>query len=242
MERLEHGRFRFAFSDRHGGVSTGPYGALNLGGHVGDDPGAVARNRKSAAATLGVDPVSVVYMPQVHGADVAVVRGAWPDGVAPDVDALVTDRPGVVLAVLVADCTPVLLADPVAGVVAAAHAGRAGLAAGVVPATLEAMRALGASPERMLAFTGPAVCGSCYEVPGEMRAQVAAKAPGSWATTRQGTPGLDVPAGVWAQLREAGVRGGERSPVCAMESADHFSFRRERVTGRFGGFAWFEEV
>ena len=242
MERFEHGRFRFAFSDRHGGVSARPYGGLNLGGHVGDDPAAVAQNRKSAAASLGVDPVSVVYMTQVHSADAAVARGPWPDGVAPEVDALVTDSPGVVLAVLVADCTPVLLADPVAGVAAAAHAGRAGLAAGIIPATLEAMCALGARPERMLAFTGPAVCGSCYEVPEDLRARVAGAVPETWATTREGTPGLDVPGGVWAQLRAAGVQGGERSPICAMESPDHYSYRREGVTGRFGGFAWFEEV
>jgi len=79
VERFEHGRFRFAFSDRRGGVSAQPYGALNLGGHVGDDPAAVAQNRKSAAALLGVDPVCVLYMAQVHGADVAVARGPWPD-------------------------------------------------------------------------------------------------------------------------------------------------------------------
>lgn len=241
MQRFEHGRFRFAFSDRHGGVSAAPYNGMNLGGRVGDDPAAVARNRKSAAAALGVDPARVVYMRQVHSAVAAVVRGPWPDGAGPEVDALVTDRPGVVLAALVADCTPVLLADPVAGIVAAAHAGRVGMAAGVVPATVEAMCSLGARPERMLAFTGPAACGSCYEVPEEMRAEIAEKVPGSWATTRQGTPALDVPAGVWAQLRAAGIEGGEPSPICAMESADHYSYRREGVTGRFAGFAWFEE-
>jgi YfiH family protein len=242
VERFEHGRFRFAFSDRHGGASADPYGALNLGDHVGDDPAAVARNRASAAVSLGVDPASVVYMRQVHGTAVAVARGPWPDGVPPEVDALVTDRPGVVLAVLVADCTPILLADPDAGVVAAAHAGRAGMAAGVVPATVEAMCELGARPERMLAFTGPAVCGSCYEVPESLRADVAGKVPESWATTRQGAPAVDVPGGVWAQLRAAGVEGGERSAVCAMESPDHYSYRREGVTGRFAGFAWFDEV
>jgi hypothetical protein len=242
VELFEHGRFRFAFSDRHGGVSAAPYGSLNLGGHVGDDPEAVAENRRLAAKSLGMAPGSVVYMRQVHGAGVAVVRGPWPGGVSPEVDAIVTDRPGTVLAVLVADCTPVLLADPVAGVVAAAHAGRPGMAAGVVPATVAAMRALGAEPSRMLAYTGPAVCGACYEVPEQMRADVAAQVPESWATTRQGTPAVDVPAGVWVQLREAGIGDGRRSPVCAKESADHYSYRREGTTGRFAGFAWFEDV
>lgn len=242
MELFEHGRLRFAFSDRHGGVSAAPYGSLNLGGHVGDDASAVAENRRLAAKSLGVDPGSVVYMRQVHGADVAVVREPWPDGVSPAVDAIVTDVPGLVLAVLVADCTPVLLADPVAGVVAAAHAGRPGMAAGVVPATVEAMVALGASPSRMLAYTGPAVCGACYEVPSEMRADVASHVPESWATTRQGTPAVDVPAGVWAQLRALGIEEGWRSTVCAKESPDHYSYRREGTTGRFAGFTWLAEA
>lgn len=242
MELFEHGRFRFAFSDRHGGVSAAPYRSLNLGGHVGDSSESVAENRRLAAKSLGVDPGSVVYMQQVHGADVAVVRGPWPAGVLPSVDALVTDRPDLVLAVLVADCTPVLLADPVAGVVAAAHAGRPGMAAGVVPATVAAMAALGAESSRMLAYTGPAVCGACYEVPSNMRADVAAAVPESWATTREGTPAVDVPAGVWAQLRSLGISSGSRSPVCAKESADHYSYRREGTTGRFAGFAWFSDV
>lgn len=241
MDIYQHGPVRFAFSDRHGGVSADPFGALNLGGHVGDDPAAVAENRRLAAQALGVPAPRVRYMNQVHGRDVAVARGeSWPGGVAPSVDATVTDEPGTVLAVLVADCTPVLLADPEAGVVAAAHAGRPGMAAGVVPATIEQMRRLGADPARIVAYTGPAVCGDCYEVPEELRAAVAEQVPASFAVTRQGTPAVDVPGGVWAQLAEAGVTGGRRSPLCAMESADHYSYRREGVTGRFAGFVWFD--
>jgi polyphenol oxidase len=238
VDLFQFGRCGFAFSDRRGGVSPAPYGELNLADHVGDDPAVVDKNRRLAAEALGSDPDRVVYMNQVHGTDVAVARGPWPDGRVPSVDATVTDRPGVVLAVMVADCTPLLLADPVAGVVAAAHAGRLGLAAGVVPATIAAMRELGAQPARMVAYTGPAVCGACYEVPEAMRADVASKVPAAWATTRQGTPAVDVPAGVWEQLAEAGVTEGRRSPVCAMESAEHFSYRREGVTGRFAGFVW----
>jgi YfiH family protein len=241
VETFEHGPIRFAFSDRHGGTSTDLYGSLNLGDHVGDAPHVVAQNRIMAAKALGVAHDRVVYMRQVHGAEVAVAREPWPDAEAPAVDATVTDRPGLVLAVLVADCTPVLLADPLAGVVGAAHAGRPGMAAGVVPATVEAMRSLGADPARIVAFTGPAVCGDCYEVPEAMRSDVAARVPGSWAVTRQGTPAVDVPGGVWAQLRAAGINGGRRSDICAMESADHYSYRREGVTGRFAGFVWFDE-
>lgn len=237
---MTHGPIRYAFSDRWGGVSAPPYGALNLGDHVGEDREVVAENRRLAAAAFGAEPDRVRYMTQVHGAAVSLADGPWPDGRQPEVDALVTIRPGEVLAVLVADCTPVLLADPVAGVVAAAHAGRPGLAAGVVPAAIKAMVDLGADPARMVAFTGPAVCGACYEVPEDMRASVADAVPESWAVTRKGTPAVDVPGGVWAQLRAAGIIEGTRSPVCAMESPDHYSYRREGVTGRFAGFISFE--
>jgi YfiH family protein len=241
VEIYQHGRVRFAFTDRHGGVSAEPYGSLNLGDHVGDDPQAVRGNRALAARALGLDPERVVYLTQVHGAEVVLARGPW-EGARPEADASVTDVPGLGLAILVADCTPVLLADPEAGVVAVAHAGRPGMAAGVVPATVARMRELGADPARIIARTGPAVCGSCYEVPDAMRAEVAGRVPESWAVTRQGTAAVDVPGGVWAQLRAAGVaeHDGHRSPVCAMESADHYSYRREGVTGRFAGFAWID--
>jgi hypothetical protein len=241
VQTFSRGRVRFAFSDRHGGVSAAPYGSLNLGDHVGEAPQVVAENRRLAAKQLGVEPERVVYLRQVHGADVVVAREPWPDSAAPEADASVTDRPDLVLAVLIADCTPVLLADPVAGVVGAAHAGRPGMAAGVVPATIAAMRELGADPARMIAYTGPAVCAACYEVPEQMRADVAEREPASWATTRQGTPAVDVPGGVWAQLRRAGITEGYRSEICAMESPDHYSYRREGVTGRFAGFVWLDE-
>jgi YfiH family protein len=240
VEIFRHGRVRFAFSDRHGGVSAAPYGSLNLGDHVGDDPASVRRNRELAARGLGLEPDRVLYLTQVHGAEVVHSRGPWPQGRRPEADASVTDEPGLGLAILVADCTPVLLADPEAGIVATAHAGRPGMAAGVVPATVERMVSLGASPARIIAYTGPAVCGACYEVPDAMRADVAARVPESYATTRQGTPAVDVPGGVWAQLRAAGVAeaNGHRSPLCAMESKDHYSYRREGATGRFAGFVW----
>lgn len=241
MQTFQRGRIRLAFSDRHGGVSAPPYGSLNLGDHVGEADEVVTENRRLAAKQLGVERERVVYLKQVHGVDVVTAREPWPDSAVPEADAAVTDRPGLALAILVADCTPILLADPVAAVVGAAHAGRAGMAAGVVPATIEAMRALGADPARMFAFTGPAVCGACYEVPEQMRARVAEREPASWATTRAGTPAIDVPGGVWAQLRRAGVAEAYRSPVCTFESSDHYSYRREGVTGRFAGFVWFEE-
>ncbi|CAM5696645.1 Purine nucleoside phosphorylase OS=Streptomyces tendae OX=1932 GN=pgeF PE=3 SV=1 [Streptomyces tendae] len=230
----------FGFTDRWGGVSAVPYEELNLGGAVGDDPAAVLANRELAAKSLGVDPARVVWMNQVHGADVAVVDGPWGDRPVPRVDAVVTAERGLALAVLTADCVPVLLADPVSGVAAAAHAGRPGLVAGVVPAVVRAMTGLGADPARIVARTGPAVCGRCYEVPEEMRAEVAAVEPAAYADTSWGTAALDVSAGVHAQLERLGVRDRAQSPVCTRESKDHFSYRRDRTTGRLAGYVWLD--
>ncbi|MDF3297094.1 peptidoglycan editing factor PgeF [Streptomyces tropicalis] len=230
----------FGFTDRWGGVSAVPYEELNLGGAVGDDPAAVRTNRERAARSLGLDPARVVWMNQVHGADVAVVDGPWQDRPVPEVDAVVTTTRGLALAVLTADCTPVLLADPVAGVAAAAHAGRPGLVAGVVPAAVRAMVELGAEPGRIVARTGPAVCGRCYEVPEAMRAEVASVEPAAHSETSWGTPAVDVSAGVHAQLERLGVRDREQSPVCTLESPDHFSYRRDRTTGRLAGYVWLD--
>jgi YfiH family protein len=230
----------FAFTDRWGGVSAAPYDELNLGGAVGDDPQTVRTNRELAAKALGLDPADVVWMNQVHGRDVAVVEGPWTTGEIPSVDAVVTSRRGIALAVLTADCTPVLLADPVAGVAGAAHAGRPGLVAGVIPAVVEAMTAQGADPARIVARTGPSVCGRCYEVPAAMRAEVAGTVPESWAETSWGTPAVDVAAGVRAQLARAGVEMDGQSHICTLESADHFSYRRDRTTGRLASYVWLD--
>ncbi|NBE53004.1 peptidoglycan editing factor PgeF [Streptomyces boluensis] len=231
----------FAFTDRWGGVSAVPYEELNLGGAVGDAPEAVRANRELAAKALGIEPGDVVWMNQVHGRDVAVVDGPWGDiSDIPSVDAVVTARRGLPLAVLTADCTPVLLADPVAGVVGAAHAGRPGLVAGVVPAVVEAMVGLGAETSRIIARTGPAVCGRCYEVPEQMRADVAAVENAAYSETSWGTPAVDVTGGVHAQLDRLGVSGRQRSPVCTLESGDHFSYRRDRTTGRLAAYVWLD--
>ncbi|OII69826.1 MULTISPECIES: peptidoglycan editing factor PgeF [unclassified Streptomyces] len=231
----------FAFTDRWGGVSAVPYEELNLGGAVGDDPAAVRENRNLAASALGVDPAQVVWMRQVHGRVVHVVDGPWlAEAEVPEGDAVVTARRGLPLAVLTADCVPALLADPVAGVVAAAHAGRPGMVAGVVPATVDAMAALGAEPSRITAVTGPAVCGRCYEVPEAMRDEVASVEPAAWAETGWGTPAVDVVAGVHAQLERLGVHRRRTSGVCTRESVDHFSYRRDRKTGRLAGYVWLD--
>jgi len=176
-------------------------------------------------------------MHQVHGADVAVVDDQLLSRHdVPVADALVTRLPGVVLVVRIADCVPVLLADPDAGVVAAVHAGRPGLAAGVVSAAVSAMRGCGASQIR--AWVGPHVCGGCYEVPASMREEVSALVPEAWAETSWGTPALDIGAGVVAQLSRHDVTVEDRSR-CTVEDEDLFSYRRQGTeSGRLGGLVW----
>jgi polyphenol oxidase len=230
-------RPRRVVTDRRGGRSASPYDSFNLGDHVGDDPAAVAANRLRVARELGVPIERLVWMGQVHGAGVAVVDGPQDDPV-PDTDALVTRTPGLVLGVLAADCVPVLLADPVAGVVAAAHAGREGVRKGIVPAALAAMVRLGARADRVSALLGPAVCGSCYEVPRDVQALVEREAPGSAVRTRKGTPGLDLRIGLDGVLRGLGVTDVAHDPRCTVEDRRLFSYRRDGVTGRQAGLAW----
>lgn len=227
---------RYGISDRSGGTSAGAYLSLNLSFSVADDSSGVLVNRRRAATGLGLHPQRVVWMQQEHGAEVAAVAAAT--GPVPGVDGLVTRSRQVALAVLVADCVPVLLADGGAGVVGVAHAGRRGLAAGVVSATVAAMRSLGADPAAVTAYVGPAVGPCCYEVPAQLRDQVAALVPETASRTRAGTPALDLPTGVLAVLARAGVRNCSRSSVCTADDARYFSHRRDGVTGRFAGYAW----
>jgi polyphenol oxidase len=230
-------RPRRVVTDRRGGRSASPYDSFNLGDHVGDDPAAVAANRGRLARELAVPEDRLVWMSQVHGTGVAVVDGPQ-DGPVPATDALVTSTPGLVLCVLVADCVPVLLADPVAGVVAAVHAGREGLRQGVLPAALSAMAGLGARARHVTALLGPAVCGLDYEVPEAMQAEVARVVPEAAVATRQGTAGLDLRAGVEAVLRRAGIPEVVQDPRCTVEDPTLFSHRRDGVTGRQAGLVW----
>lgn len=219
------------FTDRHGGVSAAPYASNNLGSHVGDQDDAVVHNRLAVAGARGAPSLAV--MNQVHGAGVAVVDTAA--GPAPVADSLVTTVPGVALTVQVADCVPLLLAGRQGEVAAAVHAGRPGLLAGVVAATLRVIADLGIRPDSLCAWIGPAIGGCCYEVPAEMRAEVCATVPQAWSTTRWGTPSVDLRPAVAAQLLRAGLRDVHLVGPCTYESEDHFSYRRDGVTGRFAG-------
>ncbi|MHB1489524.1 MAG: peptidoglycan editing factor PgeF [Cellulomonas sp.] len=229
---------RAAFTTRHGGVSAGPWGGLDLATHVGDDPVAVAHNRTVVEHWVGAP---IAWADQVHGADVFVVTTPPADRLSPvaRADALVTGLDDVGLGVLVADCVPVLLADPTAGVVAAIHAGRRGLVAGVVQSAVAAMRDLGAVPDRIRSTIGPSVCGACYEVPAEMCDEVSSLVPAARAETSWGTPSLDLPGGVAAVLGACGVRGVQRVEVCTMTDPRFYSHRRSsghaEPTGRFAG-------
>jgi hypothetical protein len=218
------------FTGRLAGVSGPPYDAGNLATHVGDDPRSVEANRAALAAQLGARRIA--FMRQVHGAAVAVVGRA--DGGEPTADALVTAERGVALAVLVADCVPVLLADAAAGVVAAVHAGRQGVAQDVVARAVAAMRSLGARPERTRAALGPAICGRCYPLGEPARSDVLAVAPEAAATASGGEPSVDLRAGLVARLAALGVTAEVVGP-CTAESGDHFSYRRDAVTGRTAG-------
>lgn len=228
--RASLGPVDLAFTDRYGGASRAPFDELNLALEGDDDPATCAANL--ATVTGDFAPGGLVRdMRQVHGAD--VVRVGVDQKPRPDADALVTTDPDVVLVVRVADCVPVLLADAEAGVVAAAHAGRPGMLAGVVPATVAAMHELGARD--IHAWIGPHVCGGCYEVPEQMQADAIAQVPEARATTTWGTPALDIGAGVRAQLLTDGVAVTELGG-CTREDTDLYSYRRDgRAAGRLAG-------
>lgn len=217
-----------AFTDSEGGVSRDGYASLNLGAHVGDDPAHVQANRAAVAQALAVPTGRLHFMAQVHGAEVAAVPASTP----PTADGMLTDSFGEALVVLVADCTPVLLYDTERPLVAAVHAGRPGMVAGVVPRTVEELRRRGSTSLR--AVVGPSVCARCYEVPEQMRADAAAANPAAYAVSWSGTPAIDVASGVVAQLDSLGVPvewiGG-----CTREQPRLFSHRRDHGAGRFAG-------
>jgi hypothetical protein len=208
------------FTDRRKGLSLGAYESLNFGFHVGDDPAAVTANR----ALLG----NAQFMNQVHGNDVVVVDHVLDQD--PTCDALITTTKGVSLAVMVADCIPLLLVSQEA--VAAVHVGRAGLINRVAIKALHQMRSLGAI--EVHAILGPSICGKCYEVPFQMQQDVIAEHPRAFSTTRHETPALDLTAGLIAELTAAGV-SYEASVICTQEDPLYYSHRRDNPTGRFVG-------
>ncbi|MBR8745320.1 peptidoglycan editing factor PgeF [Nocardiopsis sp. MG754419] len=226
---------RAAVTERKGGVSSAPFDSLNLGLGTGDVREAVLDNRRRAAEDLGFDIDRVVWMNQVHSADVLVATA--PGGVG-TCDGVVTTRPDLVLASMAADCLPVLAADAEAGVLGAAHSGRLGTANAIAVNLVETMVAQGARTDHLTVFLGPTICGSCYEVPPELQEQTAERTPEAASTTRRGTTGVDMLTAVTAQLRRAGVENITHDGRCTLESPELFSHRRGAPTGRFASFLW----
>ena len=230
-------RVRRVTTTRAGGVSKPPFATFNLGDHVGDDPVAVAANRARLASVTGLGD-RIVWMNQVHSANVAVVDA--PGQTLDDTDGLVTATPGLALAVVTADCVPVLMSDARAGVVAAVHAGRVGAVNGIEGRALETVLAAGARIEDISVLLGPAVSGVNYEVPDAMADEVEAALPGSRTTTRHGTVGVDLRVGIAGQLRSLGVRSVDIDPRCTVDDSKLFSHRRDAPTGRLASLIWLE--
>jgi YfiH family protein len=220
---------------RVGGVSLPPWGSLNLGDHVGDDPAAVAENRRRLRRHLPADPC---WLRQVHGTVCVDAVRAAPGAEA---DAAIARARGVVCAVLTADCLPLLLCDDAGTVVAAAHAGWRGLAAGVIESTV---RAMGLPGERLVAWLGPAIGPENFEVGDEVRAVFAAHDPAATQAFVPGAPGkwlCDIHLLARQRLAALGVHRVASAEFCTVRDGEHFySYRRDGVTGRMASLIWFE--
>lgn len=221
---LAHG-----FLGRRGGVSTGLVAGLNVGLGAGDDDAAVRTNRARAVEAVLPD-ARLVTVYQVHSPDCVTVAQPWADDQRPHADALVTDRPGLLLGVVTADCAPVLLADRAAGVIGAAHAGWKGAVGGVTDQTIAAMEALGARRERIAAAIGPCIAQASYEVDAAFAENLTARHAGNARFLAAGQPGhfqFDLEGYVAARLEAAGIGAVERLGLDTYGDPDRFfSFRR----------------
>jgi YfiH family protein len=222
------------FLGRAGGVSTGLFAGLNVGLGSSDDAAAVAENRRRAVDAVLPGAV-LVTLHQVHSADAVAVTAPLPDADRPRADALVTDRPGLLLGILTADCVPVLFADVKAGVVGAAHAGWKGAISGVTDATIAAMEGLGARRERIAAAIGPCIARASYEVDDAFATRFEAADPENerfFAPGRAGHHQFDIEAYVTARVAAAGVRRVEALGLDTYANeARYFSFRRATHRG-----------
>jgi YfiH family protein len=232
-------------TNRHGGFSLPPFDGLNLGLHVGDDPATVQKNRDALKAVLPNEPI---WLNQVHGTQV-VDADEHGNGV-PSADASVTSTPGRVLAIMTADCLPVLLASSDGKVVGAAHAGWRGLAAGVIEQTVALMRAKQSNGEKaqaqaeILAYLGPAISPHAFEVGSEVRDIFMAQNPESAACFEQlqekGKYLADIYGLACLRLNALGIEHIEGGGECTLQNPDYFSYRRDQETGRMGSFIWIE--
>lgn len=221
---LPHG-----FLGRRGGVSQGLVAGLNVGLGAGDDDAAVRTNRALAVEAVQAG-ARLVTVYQVHSSDCVAVAEPWADDQRPHADALVTDRPGLLLGVVTADCAPVLLADHAAGVIGAAHAGWKGAVGGVTDAAIAAMEALGARRERIVAAVGPCIAQASYEVDSGFAANLTVKDAANARFLAPGQPGhfqFDLEGYVAARLESAGIARVEPLGLDTYGDPDRFySFRR----------------
>ncbi|HML11403.1 MAG TPA: peptidoglycan editing factor PgeF [Stellaceae bacterium] len=227
---------RHGFFTREGGISGGLFASLNCGYGSGDDPANVARNRAIAADRLGLAEDHLVTCYQIHSAAVLTVETPWRREDAPRADGMVTDRPGIALGVLAADCAPVLFADPQAGVIGAAHGGWRGALGGVMEATVEAMTKLGAERSRIRAGIGPCIAQQSYEVGPEFYGRFAEVDGESGAffvaAARPGHFRFDLPGYIGHRLRRLRL-GAIAASACdtVAEPARFFSYRRACLEG-----------
>jgi polyphenol oxidase len=223
---------RHGFFTRRGGVSDGIYATLNCGLGSGDDKAKVRENRSRVAAKLGATSDHLLTAHQVHSAVAVPVSGPWPDlANRPDADGLVTTTAGVAVAALTADCTPILFADPVARVVAAAHAGWKGALGGIIEATIAAMEAQGAQRKHIHAAVGPTIGPAAYEVGAEFEATFLASDPANIRFFRRPKPGakpyFDLPGFAMSRLAAANLAHAENLKLCTYASeSDFHSYRR----------------
>lgn len=225
---------RHGFFGRKGGVSAGIYDSLNCGPGSNDAPDAVRENRGRVARTLGAAHLLSLY--QVHGIEVITVREAWENGASrPRCDAMVTDRPGLALGTLAADCGPIMFADPEAGVIGAAHAGWKGALGGVAEATVAAMEKLGAQRDRIRAALGPTIAQTSYEVGPEFPALFLAEhrdnARFFTAAAKPGKHMFDLPGYVLARLQHLGIGAEWTGHDTCAERDSYFSYRRTTLAG-----------
>jgi YfiH family protein len=232
-------------TNRHGGFSQPPFDSLNLGLHVGDDPTKVQKNREALKVVLPNEPI---WLNQVHGTQVidADCRNDWSD--VPSADASVTSTPGKVLAIMTADCLPVLLASSDGKVVGAAHAGWRGLAAGVIEQTVALMRSKQTQQAQtqsdIIAYLGPAIGPHAFEVGSEVRDIFIAQNPASATCFEQlkenGKYLADIYGLATLRLNALGVEQIQGGDECTLQNPDYFSYRRDQQTGRMGSFIWIE--
>lgn len=228
-------RVRALVTSRNGGVSRGPYHSLNLGHHVGDDPQCVNANRDLLRAHLPAEPK---WLTQVHGTNVVSAGLAIP---SVEADAAFTRMPGTVCAIMMADCLPVLIADRDASVVAAAHAGWRGLAAGVIESTV---RTIGLPPTQLLAWLGPAIGPAAFEVGPEVRdtfIRADGAAAGAFIAHRSGKWLADLYNLARQRLHRIGITEVHGGGLCTLSDPERFfSHRRDKITGRMAALIWLE--